>query len=192
MSVTRGRGKHGAWATRGAAALAAVFAGAAWSQPGLPPLTPVDQQFDDVSPLSNSLRVVDYDLRRPFQFERVYRIDPTPRLFGGEQKFARIDNGVIAVFDRSQYVRVRRGLLLAEVPVGTVFYLGSPESVLARGGPTPPSILTVDMSAGEETLRAPGLAPKSPGPEQLMQTVFSGEAYRVYRVGQLLDIAGTR
>lgn len=175
--------------TTRAACIAALglWGGLAPAQPGL---NPVDQQLDDVSPLGNSLRVQPLDLRRPIEFDRVYRIDPTPDLFGGSRKFARIDNGVIAVFDRSEYSRAARGVLSADIPAGTVFYLGSPESVLsstyqARG----PSILAVDRSAMEQNLKPPGPRPSQKLSQQITPTIFSGEAYRQYRVGQLLDQA---
>lgn len=170
-----------------------IVVGSGALAPGQPGLTPVEQQFDDVSPLSNSLRLQPLDLRRPLEFDRVYRIDPTPDLFGGSRKFARIDNGIVAVFDRSEYSPVTRGVLSADIPAGTVFYIGSPESVLtstyhARG----PSILAVDRSALEQNLRAPGPRPAPKFSEQVTPTVFSGEAYRQYRVGQLLDMAASR
>lgn len=166
----------------------ALVESASWAQPTF---TPVDEQFDDVSPLSNSLKVQPLDLRQPIQFNHVYRIDPSVQLFGGGQKFARIDNGVIAVFDRSEYTPVKQGVLRADVPAGTVYYLGDPATVLSARGRTDagPSILAVNLSAADE-LNYPTVRRESLGlVETLTPTVFSGEAYRVYRVGQLLDVA---
>jgi hypothetical protein len=182
----------------GVAACVVIFAAAAGGVNGMalgqPGLTPVDEQFDDVSPLSNSLRVQPLDLRQPIQFDRVYRIDPNLRLFGGGQKFARIDNGIIAVFDRSEYTPAKRGVLRAEIPAGTVFYLGDPTAVLAAHGQEDygPSILAVNLSAAEQ-IESPVHRRENIGLiEQSTPTVFSNEAYRVYRIGQLLDMAASR
>lgn len=179
-----------AWQAR---AWSIALLGGTWAmaQPGL---TPVEQQFDDVSPLSNSLRVQPLDLRQPIEFDRVYRLDPTPRLFGGGRKFARIDNGIIAVFDRSEYSPVQRGVLRADIPAGTVFYLGDPSAVLfARGHEdSGPSILAVNISAAGLIDRTHSQRENVGLFEQSTPTVFSNEAYRVYRVGQLLDLAASR
>lgn len=97
-----------------------------------PPLSPVDPTFDDISPLARSLRVMPTDLRVPIGFERVYRVDGTPRLYGnapaGEGLMARVSGAVVAVFPRSEYSS-QSGRPL--IPAGTVFLLGEASEVLA-------------------------------------------------------------
>jgi len=103
------------------------------SQPGgqPPTLHPVDPLNEDVSPLSRSLRVMQPDLRVPIGFERVYKVEGTPRLYGhapaGEGLMARVSGAVIAVFPRSEYSS-QSGRPV--IPAGTVFLLGDASEVL--------------------------------------------------------------
>lgn len=182
---------EGAW--RGAGWWAVIFAvcGVTTAQPGQPGLRLVEEQFDDVSPLSNSLRVQQRDPRRPVDFDRVYRVDGNLRLFGGGQRFVRIDSGIVAVFSRSEYTPVKQGVLRADIPAGTVFYLGDVRSILSDDSSEAyrPGILAVDLSAAGLTQEALGPRERPSVSNMETPTVFSNEAYRVYRVGQLLDRA---
>lgn len=93
-----------------------------------PELRPVEEGFEDVSPLASPNRLEPIDLRRPTGFEQVYEIT-TPT---GEKAFVRIDNGLVAIFDRSDYLA---GTDRAFIPPNTRFRIGT-QGLTARSEPT--------------------------------------------------------
>jgi len=93
---------------------------------------PVDPGLSDVGPLALSQRILRADLRVPTAFERVYRV----KLPDGSSVFARIDNGVTAVFPRSDYVSTSQGVF-AVVPPGTVYSIGGDIRSIFAGRPAP-------------------------------------------------------
>ncbi len=143
----------------------------------------VDAGRADRSPLATSARRMPVDLRIPLSFDRVYRVPGAqtgvrvPGAASGEDLFARISGGLIAVFPRSEYVSTRRGPA-AVVPPGTIFYVGglpkplpgqasfaaqasprTPQSdSLTRAGPdrwTPSASESVDLRVAASALTAP-------------------------------------
>jgi len=97
-------------------------------------LEAVDGGSEDVGPLSTSIREQGANLRVPVDFKQVYRIKGDMRLFGrsnDEEMYARVSNGLMAVFPRSSYVQTRRGTV-ATVPADTIWVLAG--STVSMGG----------------------------------------------------------
>lgn len=114
-------------------AIAAALADATFAQTSSdrgvsnPPFSqPVDQGFADTNPLSASTRVLQRDLRAPSGFDRVYRLYGS----GSGEMYARASGGLTAVFPRSAYRSTSRGIV-AEVPAGTVYYIGKLPNTLS-------------------------------------------------------------
>lgn len=130
-----------------------ISAGAA-SQPETP-LVRVQQGVGDRGPLGRDLQVPFQDLRLPSGFDGVYR----GQTAGGAGFHARIHGGITAVFPWSVYTQVAPGVEVAEVPAGTVFYIGGlPEHGMGRRPPIA-TLERVDLSAG--SLRS--ARPATPG-----------------------------
>jgi len=89
---------------------------------------PVEQGVGDRSPLSANRMLEPMDLRIPLNFDRVYKLDSEPRLFGGGPgpRYARMSGAVTAIFPRSEYTPAGAGRLLVGVPAGTVYSIGGP------------------------------------------------------------------
>ena len=101
-----------------AATMPLLLAVAAGAQ--MPPLEPVDQRIEDMSALDLSLREVQTSLRQPTNFAELYRSPIDDRL-------ARIQGGLYAVFSRSSYaVNKKKRTVFPVVPAGTIFYIGPP------------------------------------------------------------------
>lgn len=89
----------------------------------------VDPGVGDVGPLGISTRSLPVDLRSPSGFDRVYRVPGSSRGVGGfattpvGERLARVDGGITAVFDRSEYVQTKKGIRPV-FPANTVFYIG--------------------------------------------------------------------
>lgn len=83
----------------------------------------VEQGVADAGPLSISLRDLSGDLRTPDAFRDVYRLPNSVGRRGGQ--FARVsgNGGIIAVYPRGAYTPTSNGLR-ADVPPGTIFYIG--------------------------------------------------------------------
>jgi hypothetical protein len=81
----------------------------------------VDPNREDIGPLSESLRRMDFqaDFRTPMGFQNVYRVP------GRDDLLMRASGAVYAVFPQSVYVATGDGLA-ATVPPGTVFSIGQP------------------------------------------------------------------
>lgn len=135
MRTWTAAGTKGAWgAAAGVLALAAAAAGQIQpaTQPGTQQLSPanlqrVDPGVGDIDPLRLSLRDLSVDLRSSGDFSNVYRL-PGTTPGGSDERFVRFGGGTIAVFPRSVYVPTNGGLS-AEVPPGTVFYIGGVPTV---------------------------------------------------------------
>lgn len=151
--------------------------------PAQPELREVEQGFDDVSPLARSTRHEARDLRRPTDFEKVYELT-TP---DGRRVFVRVDNGIAAVFSRSDYTGSGEALF----PPNMVFHIGT-EGLLGAGAeitpaPAPNRLDTRVPPAGPaEDAPAEEPAPTAvPGPP----AIVTNEIYRRLRIAQLLESA---
>lgn len=153
----------------------------------------IDPTFDDLNPLSRSIRHFgDIDLRLPLDFEDVYRI---PGKSTADDRFARISGGLSAVFPHSVYVRTEQGLV-PDIPPGTIFYIGpipEPDSELE---PPHHSALRVDTSVRTDvsSVAAPGVVDPHPGVlrgqpvevETGVKGIMTDDQYRSDRVRSLL------
>lgn len=153
---------------------------------------PVEQGIADVGPLSPAGRVAPLDLRTPYGFERVYRLDTVDAFKEGEV-FLRMSGGITAVFPRSVYERTPDGAR-ARIAPGTVFYIGKlPERFSPRPAPPAPNALSaplaVDLSAPTLSARSaaggekPAVTPPNPSEAPSM---WENEEYRRARLGQVL------
>jgi len=120
-----------------AVALGAGPAGGTAVQVGQPSsgLEKVQQGVGDVGPLGVDMRLQPLDLRLPVGFDAVYR-GRTTDAFGAESDyFVRRHGAVSAVFPRSIYTEVGEGVRSADVPPGTVYYIGDlPAHLLGDAG----------------------------------------------------------
>ncbi len=156
------------------------------------PLTPVDQNVSDVSPLQTSLIFLEPDHGWASGFERVYESPLFP------DKFIRIHGAVWALFPKSEYVESDDGMLPV-IPAATEFFIGPPP--LPSVSPTidaPPSnyvsLLAPSRRLDADTARASRSAPApivlrvSPAtPTRL--TVWSSSEYRSRRLDAILRLA---
>jgi len=83
-------------------------------------LQAVDPRYEDVGPLSSSLRAITADLKPPVNFEGVFRVQGHPGML------ARRDGGLTAYFPRSVYWYTPEGQPFAQIAPGTVFVIGEP------------------------------------------------------------------
>ena len=157
----------------------------------------IEEGVDDVSPLARSSRIAPLDIRMPSDFEKVYEIT-TP---DGKKVFARIDNGIAAIFTRSDYTRSGDAL----IPPNTVFHFGTSEILSSHSAPiitpanasnrldtrvpqgraqTPPR--SAPQTAGAHQSTEAASAPQAiPGPP----SIITNEIYRRFRIAQLLQSA---
>lgn len=175
-------------------------------------LTPVEAGRDDTSPLLTSLHEPATDLRSPVDFEKVYRVTSDTRLLGRpggrrEEMYARVNNGLIAVFPKSSYDGMGGR---ATVPANTVWMLAetrvdgsgaSPRPVDASGPqPTTAGATLLDRRLNQRSLeRSLTAEPIEPPPppragveEASIPCIFDSEEARRSRVSMLLDRAGER
>lgn len=122
-----------------------------------PELKPVEEGFEDVSPLASPNRLEPIDLRRPSGFEQVYEIT-TPT---GEKAFVRIDNGLVAIFDRSDYLA---GTNKAFIPPNTRFRIGT-QGLTARSDQT----IESTPASGRIDRRASNRVPNRPAGRRTTQ-----------------------
>lgn len=114
----------------------------------------VEQGVADAGPLSISLRDLSGDLRTPDAFRDVYRLPDSVGRRAGQ--FARVsgNGGIIAVYPRGTYTPTSNGLR-ADVPPGTIFYLGGippdPPGLGPMTGPSGAIALRIDprLDVGE-------------------------------------------
>ncbi|MSR28627.1 MAG: hypothetical protein EXS03_03505 [Phycisphaerales bacterium] len=88
---------------------------------------PVEPAVADRGPLAMPGRQMPYELALPQGFDRVYRVP------GNTGKFYRASGALYAVFDESVYRLSKEGARTAEVPPGTVYYIGRPDWSTLRG-----------------------------------------------------------
>ncbi len=82
---------------------------------------PVDPAVADRGALAAPARVMPYELALPQEFDRVFRVP------GNSGKFYRASGALYAVFDEAVYRRGKDGQRIADVPPGTVYYIGRPD-----------------------------------------------------------------
>lgn len=150
----------------------------------------IEQGVADVDLLRRSLRVSPWaEMRRPENFEAVYRLSGADAFGGGDGMFYRFDGALTAAFPRSVYAESASGGLIPQVPAGTIFYIGLPPALTAPAAPPrPPAYNRLDFSAS----LAPdsGAAPPSPRPDPLPpRSIWSNEAYRRARLSALINRA---
>lgn len=152
---------------------------------------------NDISPLSKSLRVPPTNLLQPAGFREVIAIDQLPG------KRVRIDGALYAVFDESEYVDWK-GESIAVLPSSTVFYIGSPMSLVPPAKPAPAT--KTETTNGKSSLPRAGfgvVAPVSSLTSTGRATVVAGKhrvaklprfvadkAYRTKRLARLLRARG--
>ncbi len=99
---------------------------------------PVDQIIEDTDPLRTSLRHLDAGLQTIGERNNVFRrTAPSPGDYAGrparpagsagaDRRLYFVSHGVVASFDRSEYLQTRSGVVLQAIPPNTVFHLGLP------------------------------------------------------------------
>lgn len=91
-------------------------------------LVPVDAGFEDLTPLSESLKVELHDIRQSQSFEQLFRVKGSPEIF------VRRAGTLHAVFRDPRYIETSQGSVAA-VPTGTVYCIGEVTSdVLSQLG----------------------------------------------------------
>lgn len=164
-------------------------------------LVPIDPGTEDVSILREGGRQMPVDLRKPLNFEQVYRVEGDLSRLGvlgispapGQSMYARASGGLIAVFPQSEYVRTRQGAFPI-VPANTTFLLGSAQtltqlpkdSALAGGVTAASAAQRVDLRARVTTEPVP-MASRPPRREA--GSIWESEVTRRSRLEQLLDQA---
>jgi hypothetical protein len=93
-------------------------------------LRKVDQGYGDIGPLSTSLRQVAFDLHTPDAFREVYQIPAdADSPYAGWLARVQGNGGLVAVFQRSEYMQVKKGMA-PQVPAGTRYLVGGLNLVL--------------------------------------------------------------
>jgi hypothetical protein len=176
----------------------AIWSGVA-AQPGVRvEPTPITPGVSDVSPLMLDLAVQPIPLDQDAGFQRVYRLSPEVRFFGGGG-FARRSGAITAIFPQSVYLPGRDGGAIPVVPPGTVFVIGDgPTAAEASSGPADavagpqagPSLSAVGVLA---VPNEPGPGPRSVGGPGSQESIWTSDAERASRVCARLDeVAGVR
>ena len=169
-------------------------------------LEAVDPGTADVSPLSESMRLVPIDMRVSDGFERVYRLEGAE---GVEDQFARRSGGITAVFSQSVYLPSEFGGGVA-IPAGTVFYIGDPPEWMrerynlggeADGAPSLGSAATgrietgISVGAIDTSARVmPALRAAASREGEITRqpsTPWRTDDRRAHRVSSLLSLAAT-
>jgi len=172
-------------------------------------LEPVAAGVDDVSPLMRSMRKQQGTLQRSGNFDRVYRVIDGAGLLSaggfreGEELYARVSNGIVAVFPRSRYLKTFQGTY-AMIPPGTYWYLGASEIINPwdkedDAAPSGSSVqrraavsMVVDSRVGGEqelnvTPRRLNDVEEKEDPRKSSTNIWVSEGYRQVRVGARLD-----
>ncbi|MCX5690088.1 MAG: hypothetical protein NTV94_09970 [Planctomycetota bacterium] len=164
-------------------------------------LEPVEAGTEDVNPLRSSLKSVRADLRVPTDFERVYRVTGDVRAFGGgdEEMYARVSNGLVAMFPKSVYSsRTRRAI----IPPGTIWVLGAharngiaPVKAEESRGEVRPVDGRIDVMTNQAVenrrLKTDVVTTPRPRPTRIIEVpcIFESESVRHQRVDARLDEA---
>ncbi len=153
------------------------------------PLTPVDENVADVSPLRTSLIRLEPDHGWATGFERVYESPLYP------DRFIRVHGAVWAMFPKSEYLQTEDGLLPL-IPASAEFFIGPPPLMLATPAAAAPSPNYVSLLAPSRYLGAdnqrdsratwtPARArPEAPAPARV--TIWSSSDYRSRRLDAIL------
>lgn len=158
----------------------------------------VEQGFEDVSPLARSTRHDPKDMRHATDFEKVYELT-TP---DGKKVFVRVDNGIAAVFSRSDYSRSGRALF----PPNMVFHIGTAKLFESdTRSEITPNQATNRLDTRVPQRRQDQPQPGQPRPAQAEPTpsptepevtpvpgppeIVTNEIYRRIRIAQLLESA---
>ena len=175
-------------------------------------LAPVEAGRDDTSPILTSLRSPATDLRTPVDFEKVYRVTSDTRLLGRaggrrEALYARVNNGLVAIFPKSSYDGVGNS---ATVPADTVWMLretrvdpsadSSHQATPVAPGPFTAGATLLDRRMNQRSLERsltpvpiePPPPPRSPATDASIPCVFDSEEARQTRIARLLDAAHHR
>ncbi len=87
-------------------------------------LTPVEAGIADRNAMSESMRVMPYEMRQPSGFTTLYAVDARPDMM------VRGNGAVYAVFPQGDYALAtvkKRKVVQTLVPAGTVYYIGEPD-----------------------------------------------------------------
>lgn len=194
------------------ALVAGLVVAAAWGvQPGTRPvdsrgLKRLDQGYEDIDPLRASLRMQPVDLRMPLDFDAVYSLPGR----GATDRLVRMSGALAAVFPRSEYASMERGVRVL-VPANTVFYIGSLPAgaeetprVVAPGSAAARADLgradsaadglarTLDVSTASFANDVGAMSDARVAPRALATAgrgIMNDEGYRAARVRQLLETA---
>jgi len=185
----------------GQAAAACVLMVAGLAQGQYIYLDPIDPGTEDVNPLRTSLKPSRADLRVPTDFERVYRVTGDTRAFGGtgEEMYARVSNGLVAMFPKSTYASISRR---PTVPPGTIWVLGAsarmgiaPAETVATPGAVMPVDNRVDRAVGNAAQLQERIEARTerPPPRRAVPVdvpcIFESENVRQQRMSVRLDEA---
>jgi len=158
------------------AAIAAAPAAALGQQP-----VRVDPGHADASDNAISFRRMEVDQRVPSGFEGVYQLSKVDALGRGQTLFMRLDNGITAVFPRSVYTPTPLGTF-AEVPPGTVFFIGPPPQEAPQPGYVSRNFINLSAAARE--------VPSTPVPPVITEgSLITDEQYRQRRLDALMTRA---
>lgn len=154
----------------------------------------VDQGIADRGSLSTSLRQIDSGLQQPNGFQQLYRVP------GGSGDLMRVDGALYAVFPQSVYSSTEDGMV-ADIPPGTVFYIGGlPSDLTGASAPWSPHLPTGPAGATRQ-LDETGRVLPPPALEQVnryatgtpihrkastARTVVTDPTYRARRVRSLM------
>lgn len=164
-------------------------------------LEPIEAGSEDVNPLRGSLKSPRADLRVSTDFEQVYRVTGDVRAFGGgeEEMYARVSNGLVAMFPKSVYSgRTRRAI----IPPGTIWVLGAharagiaPTKAHELRGAVRPVDTRIDVMTNQ-AVRNDRLStdvdttPRPPQPRPIeVPCLFDSESIRHQRLSARLDEA---
>lgn len=166
-------------------------------------LVPVDPGTEDVSRLWEGGRQMPVELRKPLNFEQVYRVEGDLSRLGvlgvspatGQAMYARASGGLVAIFPQSEYVRTKHGRTPV-VPANTTFLLGSIQTSLnSLSGARTPETGEMNRTAASMAQRVDQRAlsrripDTAPPPRRERISIWNSEVTRRSRLAALLDEA---
>lgn len=166
-------------------------------------LVPIDPGTEDVSRLWEGGRQMPVELRKPLNFEQVYRVEGDLSRLGvlgvspatGQAMYARASGGLVAIFPQSEYVATKQGRFPV-VPANTTFLLGSIQtSPSSLSGVRTPEMGQMSLTAASMAQRVDQRAfsrripDSAPPPRHERISIWNSEATRRLRLAALLDEA---
>jgi hypothetical protein len=166
-------------------------------------LVPIDPGTEDVSRLWEGGRQMPVELRKPLNFEQVYRVEGDLSRLGvlgvspatGQAMYARASGGLVAIFPQSEYVATKQGRFPV-VPANTTFLLGSIQtSPNSPAGVRTPEMGQMNRTAASMAQRVDQRAfsrripDSAPPPRRERISIWNSEATRRLRLATLLDEA---